>query len=103
MQLNKLNNIIFIKKPESNIIEEAFIILKDNVKINDFCNNNINTFKLDQIDIQKEAENIINKEIQEQNIEYEKFKLKKLEKKNRRLKLINFLIILFAIIFIKIF
>ena len=27
MQLNKLNNIVFIKKPESNIIEEAFIVL----------------------------------------------------------------------------
>lgn len=103
MQLNKLNNIIFIKRPESNIIEEAFIILKDNVKINDFSCNNINTFKLDQIDIQKEAENIINREIQEQTIEYEKFKFKKLEKKNRRLVLINFLTIILAIIFIKIF
>ena len=41
MQLNKLNNIVFIKKPESNIIEEAFIVLKDNVKINDFSFNNI--------------------------------------------------------------
>ncbi len=103
MQLNKLNNIIFIKKPQSNIIDEAFIILKDNVKINDFSFNNINTFKLDQIDIQKEAENIINKEIQEKNIEYEKFKLKKLEKKNKRLKLLNLLIIILAVIFIKIF
>lgn len=103
MQLNKLNNIIFIKKPQSNIIDEAFIILKDNVKINDFSFNNINTFKLDQIDIQKEAENIINKEIEEKNIEYEKFKFKKLEKKNKRLKLLNLLIIILAVIFIKIF
>lgn len=103
MQLNKLNNIIFIKKPQSNIIDEAFIILKDNVKINDFSFNNINTFKFDQVDIQKEAENIINKEIEEKNIEYEKFKLKKLEKKNKRLKLLNFLIIILAVIFTKIF
>lgn len=103
MQLNKLNNIIFIKKPQSNIIDEAFVILKDNVKINDFSFNNINTFKLDQIDIQKEAENIINREIEEKNIEYEKFKLKKLEKKNKRLKLLNLLIIILAVIFIKIF
>lgn len=103
MQLNKLNNIVFIKKPESNIIEEAFILLKDNVKINDFSFNNINTFKLDQIDIQKEAENIINMQIQEKNIEYEKFKLKKLENKNKRLKLLNILIIILAVIFIKIF
>ncbi len=103
MQLNKLNNIIFIKRPQSNIIDEAFIVLKDNVKINDFFFDDINTFKLNQIDIQKEAENIINKEIQEKSIEYEKFKLKKLEKKNKRLKLLNLLVIILAIIFVKIF
>ena len=103
MQINKLNNIIFIKQPESNIIDEAFVILKDNVKINDFSFNNINTFKLDKIDVQKEAETIINKEIHEKNIEYEKFKFKKLEKKNKRLKLINILTIILAIIIIKIF
>ena len=103
MQINKLNNIIFIKQPESNIIEEAFVILKDNVKINDFSFNNINTFKLDKIDVQKEAETIINKEIEEKNIEFEKFKLKKLEKKNKRLKLVNILTIILAIIIIKIF
>lgn len=103
MQINKLNNIIFIKEPESNIIDEAFVILKDNIKINDFSFNNINPFKLEKIDIQKEAENIINKEIEEKNIEYEKFKLKKLEKKNKRLKVFNILTIILAIIFIKIF
>ena len=31
MQLNKLDNIVFLKDLESNIIEEAFIVLKDNV------------------------------------------------------------------------
>lgn len=103
MQANKLNNIIFIKKPESNIIDEAFIILKDNVKINNLSLDNINTFKLSQIDVQKEAENIINKEIQEKNIEYEKFKIEKLKNKNKRLKLVNLLTIILAIIFIKIF
>lgn len=103
MQLNKINNIIFLKNPESNIIDEAFILLKDNVKINSFVTDNISTFKLDKMDIQKEAENIINRHIQEKNLEYEKFKLKKLEQKNKRLKIINFLIIATSIIFIKIF
>ncbi len=103
MQLNKLNNIIFIKNTESNIIDEAFIILKNNVKINEFSFNNVDTFRLDQIDIQKEAENIINKEIQEKNIEYEKFKLKKLVDKNRRLKLFNILTIIVAVILLTIF
>lgn len=103
MQLNKINNIIFLKNPESNIIDEAFILLKDNVKINSFVTDNISTFKLDKMDIQKEAENIINRHIQEKNLEYEKFKFKKLEQKNKRLKIINFLIIATSIIFIKMF
>lgn len=103
MQINKLNNIIFIKKPDSNIIEEAFVILKDNVKISEFNYNDINSFKFDKIDIQKEAENIINSEIQKKNFKFEKFKVEKLEKKNKRLKILNFLIIVLAIIFIKIF
>ena len=33
MQLEKVNNIIFLKNIESNIIQEAFIVLKDNYKI----------------------------------------------------------------------
>ena len=38
MQLNKLNNIIFLKDVQSNIIEEAFIVLKDGVKIHHIKN-----------------------------------------------------------------
>lgn len=102
MQINKLNNIIFIKEPESNIIDEAFVVLKDNVKINDLPFNN-NNFKLDKIDVQKEAEAIINKEIKEKNLEYEKFKIDKLEKRNKRLFLINILTIIISILIIKIF
>ena len=36
MQINKLNNIVFLKDLESNIIEEAFVVLKEKVKINNF-------------------------------------------------------------------
>lgn len=35
MQTNKTNNIIFLKDVESNIIDEAIVILKDNIKLND--------------------------------------------------------------------
>lgn len=103
MQINKLNNIIFIKEPESNIIDEAFVVLKDNVKISEHSLNNIDTFKLDRVDVQKEAENIINKEIEKNNYEFEKFKLEKLEKKIKWLKLINIWTILIGAILIKIF
>ena len=39
MQINKLNNIVFLKDLESNIIEEAFVVLKEKVKINDIKEN----------------------------------------------------------------
>ena len=52
MQTNKANNVIFLKNTESNIIEEAFLILKENVKINDFKDNKENK----KIDVLKEAE-----------------------------------------------
>ena len=39
MQLNKLDNIVFLKDVESNVIEQAFIILKDNVNFKKFENN----------------------------------------------------------------
>ena len=33
MQINKTDNVIYLKEVESNIIEQAFIILKDNIKV----------------------------------------------------------------------
>ena len=38
MQINKTDNVIYLKEVESNIIEQAFIILKD--KYNYYNNNN---------------------------------------------------------------
>lgn len=102
MQLNKLNNIIFLKEPESNIIKEAFIMLKDNVNIQETLGDNIDNFKLGRIDIQKEAEQIINSKIDEENLKYEKFKIDKLEKKIKKLKVINVLFLI-AFIFLKFF
>lgn len=106
MQLNKLNNMIFLKNVESNIIDEAFIVLKDNVKIEN--KNNLSSLenkesKIEKINILKEAEELINKKINDSNLEYEKFKLKKLENKLKRLKLINILLVVGIISFIILF
>lgn len=102
MQLNKLNNIIFLKEPDSNIIKEAFVILKDNVNIQETLIDDIDKFKLDKIDIQKEAEQIINSRIDEENLKYKNFKMNKLEKKIKKLKLINILLLI-IFVFLKIF
>ncbi len=97
MQLNKLNNIIFLKDVESNVIEEAFIVLKEGVKMHQLKNEksenkNINIFK--------EAELIVNEKLNKSNIEYEKFKIKELEKKIKVSKTINIMLVVGVIIYI---
>lgn len=99
MQINKLNNIIFLKNTESNIIEEAFVVLKENIKLNEYIHNEeYKNEKNNNIDILKEAEILVNSKIDESNIKYEKFRLKKIEKKYKRLKILNLILIISVLI-----
>lgn len=102
MQINKTNNIILLKNVESNIIEEAFVILKENVKINDkkYFESNNKFEPNTNLNLLKEAELIINQEIKKSDYEYEKFKVSKLENKLKRLKIINILLVISFLIFI---
>ena len=93
MQINKLNNIVFLKDLESNIIEEAFVKKKEKVKINDI-KENCKLKEKNEVNILKEAEILINSKLDENNIEFEKFKLKTLEKKYKRIKIINILLLI---------
>ena len=93
MQINKLNNIVFLKDLESNIIEEAFVVLKEKVKINNI-KENCKLKEKNEENILKEAEILINSKLDENNIEFEKFKLKTLEKKYKRIKIINILLLI---------
>lgn len=93
MQVNKTNNIVFLKNVESNIIDEAIVILKDNIEI-DKLKENEEKPENKKINILKEAEVIINHKLAEQNTKFEKYKVKKLEKKNRILKVINALLVI---------
>ena len=100
MQINKLNNIVFLKDLESNIIEEAFVVLKEKVKINNI-KENCKLKEKNEVNILKEAEILINSKLDENNIEFEKFKLKTLEKKYKRIKIINILfLILIGLLFL---
>lgn len=99
MQINKTDNVIFLKDVESNIIDEAFIILKKNVKFSDNENKNINKLKIDAL---KEAEMIINEHLEKDKKNYEKFKISKLNKKVKLLKWANIVLLTILIIsFIK--
>ena len=99
MQINKTDNVIFLKDVESNIIDEAFIVLKKNVKFSENENKYINKLKIDAL---KEAEIIINERLEKDKNSYEKFKILKLNRKVKLLKWANIVLIAILIIsFIK--
>lgn len=100
MQLNKLNNIVFLKDLESNLVEEAFVVLKDNVNLTKFED------KISKDRIQKtvlnEVEVLINTELKVNELKFEEYKFKKLTKKYNLLKIVNVILILISIfIFLK--
>ncbi len=97
MQTNKTNNIIFLKDVESNIIDEAIVILKDNIKLNDLKEEKNNIINKD-INILKEAEIFINQKINMENIKLEKYKTSKMQKKIKKLKILNIVLLLGTIL-----
>ena len=103
MQVNKTNNIVFLKNVESNLIEEAVVILKNGVTLNNNLKEKTNKKEEKNINILKEAELIVNQKIKENDIKFEKYKVNKLEKKKKILKFINSILILLGtiIFFIK--
>lgn len=104
MQINKTNNVIFLKEVESNVIQEAIVILKDNIKF-EKCQE---IEKKDQmsnknIDVLKEAELIVNQELTKHNLKYEQYKIIRLERKLKILKIFSIInvIIFMSYILIK--
>ena len=100
MQISKTNNVIFLKDVESNIIKEAFIVLKDNVRFENQQQESRIENTNRTIEILKEAELLINEEINKRNLYYEKYKLLKLQKKLKLQKLLNIFYTIAIIIFI---
>lgn len=97
MQINKTNNVIFLNEFESNIISEAFVVLKEDVNVSNIIN--LSKPQINgKINILKEAELLINQKINENKLEYEKFKITKLERKMKFLKIINIICIITLII-----
>lgn len=89
MQISKTDKVVFFRDVESNIIQEAFVILKDNVKFEIDDKKSKSTKIKSDVCILKEAEEIINSEINSSNLKYDKFKISKLEKKLKILKVFN--------------
>lgn len=96
MQLNKLDNIVFLKDVESNVIEQAFIILKDNVNFKKF-ENDVGNPKEKKI-LLSEAEILINNELKINDLNFKEYRINKINKKYKILKIVN-IILVGAIIF----
>lgn len=97
MQINKTNNVVFIKDLESNIIQEAFVVLKENINFEIETNTKSLSKEKTNVNILKEAEFFINQEIQKNNFKYDKYKISKLERKIRNLKIVNLISIIIFI------
>lgn len=94
MQINKTENVIYLNDLESNIIKQAFIILKDNVKLDFLKNEEISKR---EIDIVKDAENLINYEIEKNNLKFERYKNNILSRKLRFLKASNIVMVIIIV------
>ena len=93
--MNKMKNIVVVKNFKSNLVEEAIVVFKENVKIHEenFVKNNFSNGEKKDLKnglCVKEAENIINDYIN--NVE-KNTKEEKLKKKIKFLKIINVVLI----------
>lgn len=94
MQVNKTNQMVFLKNVESNIIKDAWIMLRENVS---YKEKNKKTF--DEIDILREAENLINNNIEREQVSLLKFNLKRLNHKYKLVKRLNIFLVIMIIIY----
>ena len=92
MQINKMKNMIVLNNLPSNVVEEAFVVLKPNIK---FENNKIENSKIENV--LKEAENVVSSYVEELKIKNEKTSLEKQwEKKCKILKGWNIGLLIFS-------
>lgn len=92
MQNSKLKNSIILRGMASNVVDEAIVILKPNVKIKNMqrAKNSKTSSECGQRDlIVKEAEEVINEYINKINEKSSKHKILKLENKVKILRIVN--------------
>ena len=92
MQINKTNNVIFLRDIDSNIIQEAFVVLRDNIKLSESTN------EINKIDVLKEAEELINHMIDKNDLNFEKYKILKLKRKLKIQKIFNIFCVIILIL-----
>lgn len=109
MQNSRLKNSIVLRGMASNVVDEAIVILKPNIKIKNFQkvkNQKLSKDTEGKDFIIKEAENVINEYVNKLNEKSSKNKILKLESKIKILRLINimfFIILIISILISKLF
>ena len=101
MQKNKLENIIVLKDMNSNIVEEAILILKPNVdlKKEDFLNAKTEVKKMNYKNmVIKEAENVIQNRISQAELNKKIENSTSLKRKIKNMKITLFFIALISLI-----
>lgn len=104
MDIKNMKNIVVLKNLPSNMIEEAFVILKDNVKVHKEQlagknKENNNSIKKDNDFVVKEAEMIVSdyvNQFEEKKISATREKLK-LEEKCKKLRFLSVCLSLFSV------
>ena len=94
MQGNKTNMIYVFRNVESNLIDEAIIMVKDGVNISEKNDDK----KIDKGMVLKEAELIINNRKEESDTNFLNFKISRLLRINKILKIINIVLVILIII-----
>ena len=101
-KINKMKNIVVLKGMDSNIVEEAIVILKPNIKLKQKEHIRNNSYTLKEKNkrktIIKEAECVIENYIKKIQFENENNNGKTIEKKYKKIKIINFILISILII-----
>ncbi len=98
MQLSKMKNIIVLRGMASNVVDEAIVVLKPNVKLRQSEYNTKSKAKMEDITkkmvVKKEAENTINQYVTKLEKESKKVENEKLKMKYKFLQVCNGILIL---------
>lgn len=92
--MEKLKNIVVLKNLPSNLIEEAFVVVKPNIKIEKAEDEN---YKKDNY-VVKEAESVITNYLKKLDNSKEKKYIKKMENKYKKLKALTIWFAMVAIL-----
>ena len=89
MKSKNMKNIIILKDLPSNIVEQAFVFIKPDLKVKEYIPKNTNKKEMKNDYILEEAESVIKDYIKNINMKDEQKNIRNLKKKYKRLKTVS--------------